>query len=114
MNGKPISMPGGCRNSASSRLRPARTAKSADGLLLRQAMQRPQSPNQVDGVNPHDRARREQIRLALGVLADLFPSRTVVGIHAVDLVWGLGTLHCLTQQQLIGGLRRPSGPSVAT
>ena len=24
---------------------------------------------------------------------------TVVGIHAVDLVWGLGTLHCLTQQQ---------------
>jgi agmatine deiminase len=27
------------------------------------------------------------------------PSRTVVGIHAVDLVWGLGTLHCLTQQE---------------
>jgi agmatine deiminase len=23
----------------------------------------------------------------------------VVGIHAVDLVWGLGTLHCMTQQQ---------------
>jgi agmatine deiminase len=23
----------------------------------------------------------------------------VVGIHAVDLVWGLGTLHCLTQQE---------------
>jgi agmatine deiminase len=38
-------------------------------------------------------------RIALGILADLFPSRTVVGIHAVDLVWGLGTLHCLTQQQ---------------
>ena len=38
-------------------------------------------------------------RRALGVLADLFPGRTVVGIHAVDLVWGLGTLHCLTQQQ---------------
>jgi agmatine deiminase len=38
-------------------------------------------------------------RVALGVLADLFPGRTVVGIHAVDLVWGLGTLHCLTQQQ---------------
>jgi agmatine deiminase len=38
-------------------------------------------------------------RLALGTLADLFPGRTVVGIHAVDLVWGLGTLHCLTQQQ---------------
>jgi agmatine deiminase len=38
-------------------------------------------------------------RVALGVLADLFPSRQVVGIHAVDLVWGLGTLHCLTQQE---------------
>ena len=38
-------------------------------------------------------------RRALGILADLFPGRKVVGIHAVDLVWGLGTLHCLTQQQ---------------
>ncbi len=38
-------------------------------------------------------------RLALGTLADLFPDRPVVGIHAVELVWGLGTLHCLTQQQ---------------
>jgi agmatine deiminase len=40
-----------------------------------------------------------QDRVALGVLAELFPDRPVVGIHAVDLVWGLGTLHCLTQQQ---------------
>ena len=38
-------------------------------------------------------------RVALNVLADLFPDRQVVGIHAVDLVWGLGTLHCLSQQQ---------------
>ncbi len=38
-------------------------------------------------------------RRALSILADLFPSRQVVGIHAVDLVWGFGTLHCLTQQQ---------------
>jgi agmatine deiminase len=38
-------------------------------------------------------------REALGLLADLFPDRPVVGIHAVDLIWGLGTLHCLTQQQ---------------
>ncbi len=42
--------------------------------------------------DPNDRA-------ALGMLADLFPDRTVTGIHAVDLVWGLGTLHCLTQQE---------------
>jgi agmatine deiminase len=38
-------------------------------------------------------------RIALNILAELFPGREVVGIHAVDLVWGLGTLHCLTQQQ---------------
>ncbi|HEX8724467.1 MAG TPA: agmatine deiminase family protein [Gemmatimonadaceae bacterium] len=38
-------------------------------------------------------------RVALNVLAEVFPGRAVVGIHAVDLVWGLGTLHCLTQQQ---------------
>ncbi|MGH9316446.1 MAG: agmatine deiminase family protein, partial [Thermoanaerobaculia bacterium] len=38
-------------------------------------------------------------RLALGVLSELFTDRPVVGIHAVDLVWGLGTLHCLTRQQ---------------
>jgi agmatine deiminase len=38
-------------------------------------------------------------RLALGLLAELFPGREVIGIHAVDLVWGLGTLHCMTQQE---------------
>jgi agmatine deiminase len=38
-------------------------------------------------------------REALATLAACFPGREVVGIHAVDLVWGLGTLHCLTQQQ---------------
>jgi agmatine deiminase len=41
-------------------------------------------------------------RRALAILADHFPDREVVGIHAVDLVWGLGTLHCLTQQQPAG------------
>jgi agmatine deiminase len=38
-------------------------------------------------------------RLALNILAGLMPSHRVIGIHAVDLVWGLGTLHCLTQQE---------------
>ena len=38
-------------------------------------------------------------RVALGILAELLPGRRVVGIHAVDLVWGLGTIHCLTQQE---------------
>ena len=42
--------------------------------------------------DPHD-------RIALNTLAEVFPGREVIGIHAVDLVWGLGTLHCMTQQQ---------------
>ncbi len=41
----------------------------------------------------------ENDRYALEILAELFPTRKIVGIHAVDLVWGLGTLHCLTQQE---------------
>jgi agmatine deiminase len=38
-------------------------------------------------------------RQALGTLAELFPDRRVVGIHATELVLGLGTLHCSTQQE---------------
>jgi agmatine deiminase len=38
-------------------------------------------------------------RRALTILAGLFPDRSVVGIACTDLIWGLGTLHCLTQQQ---------------
>jgi len=38
-------------------------------------------------------------RVALNILAQVFPGREVIGIHCVDLVWGLGTLHCMTQQQ---------------
>ena len=38
-------------------------------------------------------------RIALGILGDLFRDRPVVGIHAVDLVLGFGSLHCLTQQE---------------
>ena len=40
-----------------------------------------------------------QDRAALGILADCFPDREIVGIHCVDFVWGLGTLHCATQQE---------------
>ena len=38
-------------------------------------------------------------RVALNTLARLFPDREVRGIHCLDLVLGLGTLHCMTQQQ---------------
>jgi agmatine deiminase len=38
-------------------------------------------------------------RKALGILSEVIRDRPVIGIHAVDLVWGFGTIHCLTQQQ---------------
>ena len=38
-------------------------------------------------------------RVALNTLATLFPDREIVGIACRDLVLGLGTLHCMTQQQ---------------
>ena len=41
-------------------------------------------------------------RIALKTLAKVFPDRQVCGIHSGDLVWGLGTLHCATQQQPSG------------
>ena len=40
----------------------------------------------------------ENDRRALGIIAEFFPYRKVIGIHALDLVWGLGTLHCLTHE----------------
>jgi len=43
-------------------------------------------------------------RVALNILVDVFPGRAIIGIHCVDLVWGLGTLHCMTQQQPATGV----------
>lgn len=37
-------------------------------------------------------------RVALNTLATCFPDREVIGISAIDLIWGFGTLHCLSQQ----------------
>lgn len=42
--------------------------------------------------DPHD-------RIALNILAEAMPGRKVIGINCVELLWGLGTLHCMTQQQ---------------
>ena len=42
-------------------------------------------------------------RVALNILSDLFPDREVVGIYSGDLIWGFGALHCMTQQQPVGG-----------
>ena len=41
-------------------------------------------------------------RQALSTLAELFSRHRVVGIHCVDFIWGLGALHCMTQQQPAG------------
>jgi agmatine deiminase len=38
-------------------------------------------------------------RVALDILADVFPDREVVGIYSGDLIWGFGAMHCMTQQQ---------------
>ena len=37
-------------------------------------------------------------RVALNILSDCFPDREIIGISAIDLIWGFGTLHCLSQQ----------------
>ncbi len=38
-------------------------------------------------------------RVALNMLARLFPGRRVVGIYCGDFIWGFGAIHCMTQQQ---------------
>ncbi len=38
-------------------------------------------------------------RVALNTLARLFPKRKIIGIHCGDFIWGLGAIHCMTQQQ---------------
>ena len=38
-------------------------------------------------------------QVALSILRECFPSRRVIGIDCRELIWGLGTFHCLTQQQ---------------
>jgi agmatine deiminase len=37
-------------------------------------------------------------RIALNILSNCFPNREIIGISAIDLIWGFGTLHCLSQQ----------------
>jgi len=49
-------------------------------------------------------------RVALNTLAQVFPERDVIGVHSVDLIWGLGALHCMTQQQPVD---QAAGPGSA-
>ena len=36
---------------------------------------------------------------ALAILQQCFPSRKVVGLDSTDIIWGLGSFHCLSQQE---------------
>jgi agmatine deiminase len=42
---------------------------------------------------------RANDRIALNTLAELFPSREIIPIYSGDFIWGLGAMHCMTQQQ---------------
>ncbi len=77
-----------------------RTAAAASGRLSR-----PAAAGQLCKLLYRQRAgagadlSRSQRPHCANILAEVFPDREVIGIHSVDLVWGLGTLHCMTQQQ---------------
>lgn len=42
---------------------------------------------------------RPNDRIALNTLAELFPTREIIPIYSGDFIWGLGAMHCMTQQQ---------------
>lgn len=46
---------------------------------------------------PTFRNKRDQE--AIDILKDCFPEREVVGIDSTDIIWGLGSFHCLSQQE---------------
>ena len=71
---------------------PGRLSRTAAARQLRQFLYRQRLVLVPTFNDPND-------RLALNILADLFPDREVVGIHCGDLIWGLGAIHCMTQQQ---------------
>ena len=57
--------------------------------------------------DPHD-------RVALGRLAEVFPGRTVTGVYCGEVIWGLGTIHCLTQQEPAADAAHPASEASAT
>jgi agmatine deiminase len=38
-------------------------------------------------------------RFALDIIAQCFPTKTIIGIHSVDLIWGFGAIHCLSMDE---------------
>ena len=53
-------------------------------------------PGRYDVVPTYRNANDER---ALGILRDRFPGRPVTGLDSSDMIWGLGSLHCITQQE---------------
>ena len=49
-------------------------------------------------VVPTFRDDKNDVR-ALDILTNCFPDRKVVGLDSTDLIWGLGSFHCLSQQE---------------
>ncbi|HAH38668.1 MAG TPA: agmatine deiminase, partial [Algoriphagus sp.] len=43
--------------------------------------------------------RDENDQKALDILKECFPDRKVIGIDSTDIIWGLGSFHCLSQQE---------------
>jgi agmatine deiminase len=46
---------------------------------------------------PTFRSKRDD--KALSIIADTFKDREVIGIDSTDIIWGLGSFHCLSQQE---------------
>lgn len=43
--------------------------------------------------------RHANDRKAIAILMNLFPDRQVIGVDSTELIWGLGSFHCITQQE---------------
>jgi agmatine deiminase len=43
--------------------------------------------------------RSDKDDIALQIIQQCFPTREVVGIDSTDIIWGLGSFHCLSQQE---------------
>jgi agmatine deiminase len=43
----------------------------------------------------------EKDKIALEIIQDCFPKHKIVGIDATEIIWGLGSFHCLSQQEPI-------------
>ena len=74
--------------------------ESQSGLLSTVALQRGgRRTYALEGSVFIGGAAIQWLRDGLGIIAEAFSGHVVVGVHAVDLVWGLGTVHCLTHEE---------------